>query len=194
LTGLAAGQAAAQEIRRFQGHTDRIHQAVFSPDGKLLALDFVTDVYVVKLADVISGKLDPRMIQYPDYEERQALAGTWKVVSSHVGGKPTEKAPLSQFQFAVRKISVREGQKIGEFGYHLDTTKEPREITLSDLSGRGGDTILGIYRLTGDALVICLGLRPGVPVPRDFENTEDENSILLRLEREDGRAGKDSQP
>jgi hypothetical protein len=44
-------------------------------------------------------------------------------------------------------------------------------------------SVIGLYSLDDDSLVICLGLDPEAPAPTKLETTEGDRQLLITLRR-----------
>src|SRR5262249_329865 len=92
-----------------------------------------------------------------------------------------------RFTFTAKrvKLSLREkGQSLGwwgldgiDDGYKIDPTKDPKEIDVDGFFG------IGIYRIRGDRLVLCLARRAGDSRPTTFEIKSKSADTLILLER-----------
>jgi uncharacterized protein (TIGR03067 family) len=66
----------------------------------------------------------------------------------------------------------------------LDPTKKPATIDLAITSGNDkGKSQVGIYKIDGDSITICLA-RPGeTDRPTEFKSTEENGNILVTIKR-----------
>jgi uncharacterized protein (TIGR03067 family) len=61
----------------------------------------------------------------------------------------------------------------------LDEKTDPKGIDFND---GHSPTILGIYKLEGDSLVICTGA-PGARRPKEFKTSRSSGTVLTELTR-----------
>jgi RNA polymerase sigma-70 factor (ECF subfamily) len=113
-------------------------------------------------------------------EERKFL-GTWAVQSCEVGGQkvPEEKFKKTRFTFAPKGKWTRKGDREEEGTYKLDHSKKPKAITITT-DQRG--TELGIYKLDGDTLTICIEAS-GNKRPTEFATKEGTRVNLIVFKR-----------
>jgi RNA polymerase sigma factor (sigma-70 family) len=140
---------------------------------------------------------DPRAL--PD--GAVAMHGVWIGVLAEIGGSraaPAENVPLSEARIHVKddRLTLRglmiHGTSVGFansvetiFMLKTDATKTPRTLELT-LPPTPDDiaptTYLGIYRLEGDDLTICLS-PPNKKRPSEFKTREKTHQLLLKLKR-----------
>ena len=116
-------------------------------------------------------------------KDQDRLQGTWKVASATKGGKEAPADRLKEMRLVVQgdKMTVRDGTRDEEATFTLTPDQKPAAIDVKP--GRASrKTILGIYRLEGDALKMCWS-REGER-PREFASPEGSDAILLVLKRE----------
>src|SRR5262249_19031716 len=93
----------------------------------------------------------------PAKGDREAIQGTWRVVSAQDNGRPVpEKAPSGKQTDGLKLVIARDtimfqdGDVIhGKGNYELDPSKMPKWIDLTEKDGRPAP---GIYSLEGDDL------------------------------------------
>jgi RNA polymerase sigma factor (sigma-70 family) len=114
-------------------------------------------------------------------KDEQKILGNWAVESCEVGGQqvPEEKTKEAKVTFAPNGKWNRKGEKEEEGTYKLGPAKKPKEITITT-DERG--TELGIYKLDGDTLTICLEAR-GNERPTEFATKEGSVANLIVLKR-----------
>lgn len=80
---------------------------------------------------------------------------------------------------------MRKDGKGDEFDYSVDPAKTPREINLTIKFG-GDEPIaaLGIYKLEGKTLTICLGDKEGTTRPTEFKTEAGSKFAIIVLRRE----------
>jgi uncharacterized protein (TIGR03067 family) len=136
------------------------------------------------------GRLDFR--RKLEQTDREKIQGTWKGVSASVHGQQMPeliiKAIGPTITFADSKVTWKAnptpeakdllGSKLASFSlegvFHVDPAKSPRTIDLTVL-GSGAKTplgtpapraLLGIYKLEGDSLELCVAIDPDHPEER----------------------------
>jgi uncharacterized protein (TIGR03067 family) len=116
--------------------------------------------------------------------DRDLIQGTWWIVGLESAGKQQSDKSFKGNSFTFERIKVadtatlREApyQKV-EFQYSLDQTKSPKEINLTSKGIRA----LGIYKLDGDDLTICVSL--GGSRPNEFVTRAGGDSETFSLKR-----------
>lgn len=91
----------------------------------------------------------------------ERLQGAWRAVRIEKGGNPVpnEVAAIVRYIFDDDRVLLMEGdQKAGEGVIRLDPASDPKAFDFTATGGpQEGTTALGIYRIEGDALTMCLG-------------------------------------
>jgi RNA polymerase sigma factor (sigma-70 family) len=141
-----------------------------------------------------------------------AMQGVWTGVLAEVGGAraaPAENVPLGEARIHVKddRLTLRglmiHGTSVGFtnsvdtiFMLKTDATKTPRTIDLT-LPATPDDiaptTYLGIYRLDGDDLTICVS-PPNKKRPSEFKTRAKTSQLLLKLKRAPGTEWQESPP
>lgn len=93
------------------------------------------------------------------------LQGAWRATRIEKGGSPVpvEVAATVRYIFDGDRVWLMEGdQGAGEGTIRLDPSAEPKAFDFTATAGpQQGMTALGIYRVEGDRLTMCLGdVRP----------------------------------
>jgi uncharacterized protein (TIGR03067 family) len=117
-------------------------------------------------------------------DDQKNIQGTWTAVSIEQGGEkqPEEKAKEAQITFgADGKARIQHGEKGKELSYELDSTKNPKQITLK---GEDGKAMLGIYKLDGDMLTVCICGEDSNERPTEFATKDGSKTHLVKLKRE----------
>ena len=118
----------------------------------------------------------------------EALKGIWAAESVVLEGRklpddPT-RGPL-MLAFDGASYVQRQGESITEEGsYELGVSKDPNAIDLVITRGdNGGERQLGIYRVAGDTLTLCVS-RPGAKTrPKDFGGKSGVVVLMRRYRR-----------
>jgi uncharacterized protein (TIGR03067 family) len=111
--------------------------------------------------------------------DRELLQGTWGALEVWGQGQalPPDGVRATFFE---DEFNLRLGnQAIIPSTYRLDPTKDPKEI---DFSRGPGDLLLGIYRLDGDRLQVCMNMN-GPDRPTDFAKTTDQRLFIYEFRR-----------
>ena len=112
------------------------------------------------------------------------IVGEWAGEKAEAGGKPLPVPPggITMEFLADGKVVIREGPKPAETAqYTADPKKSPAEIDLNPSDKAKGLTFVGIYKIEGDTLTICLGV--GGKRPAKFESPAGSDSMLMTLKR-----------
>ena len=141
-----------------------------------------------------------------------AMQGVWTGVLTEIGGRraaPSENLPLPEARIHVKDDRLTlsgmtiHGNSVGFarsvetiFMLTTDATKTPRTIELTlppwpdDIAPT---TYLGIYRLEGDDLTICLS-PPNKKRPSEIKSQEKTHQLLLKLKRSRESERQESPP
>lgn len=114
---------------------------------------------------------------------RKELVGAWKVVSVEENGSKREQA-VTRLVFTPSSVTFQQ-QEPGRgrtFTYRLDPDAEPKEL---DVYGGEFRPTLGIYRLIGDQLTLCVDERLAGR-PAEFQTKAESGTALWVLVREAG--------
>jgi uncharacterized protein (TIGR03067 family) len=136
----------------------------------------------VVLAVGAPGVKDP-----PKKKDAPTIHGEWTVESIMIGGMalPRQQAggPETFLLSPDGTMTVRTsagGVPKNEVGrYTLDEKKSPPEIDLIPDAALKDTTMLGIFKLDGDTLTVCMGEKR----PTKFETVAGEVTILLTFKR-----------
>ena len=112
--------------------------------------------------------------------------GTWAVVSMEWEGKKTPAEIVAKITRVVDGEHVtwkREGKPFAGTTVKLDSTTDPNLIDVTPDGGPGRDKpVLGIYKLDGDTLTICMG-DPAKPRPKAFSSDKGSKQTLMMFRR-----------
>ena len=133
--------------------------------------------------------------QQPDAKKKtdlEHIQGEWRIVGLESGGK-TDKGSYKGNTFTFRRdkkggnaASLQERfYEPVDFNFSLDPAKTPKEINLT--TTKGVAKALGIYKLDGDDLTICMSL--GGSRPGEFATRLE---ATRRCSHSNGTAGSDN--
>ena len=115
------------------------------------------------------------------------LAGTWAQVSHEENGvkNPTGIARKVTLTFNGSRYTAKgDGRGDDAGAVELDLSKDPKTIDLAATSGPGkGQRLVGIYKLEGDVLTLCIASEPGGERPTKFAAPRGAKQFLLTLKR-----------
>jgi uncharacterized protein (TIGR03067 family) len=112
--------------------------------------------------------------------------GNWNVLAVEVEGKrlSAEQTMSWKVRFEGDKYSLQSGKEKIEGTFRLNPTQSPKAIDATRASGADkGKTLRGIYRLSGDRLLMCLGAAGGKKRPTSFITQSRSGFRLYVLER-----------
>ena len=120
--------------------------------------------------------------------EAQRLKGIWAARSVTIDGvKAPDDPTMSTTMLAFDGSSYvqREGGRITEEGdYHVSGDKSPKAIDLVIEKGpNSGQRQLGLYRLSGDLLTVCLARAGDRSRPKDFQSKPGTGQSVVELKR-----------
>jgi uncharacterized protein (TIGR03067 family) len=121
----------------------------------------------------------------PPKKDIKPLLGEWVVEKPELGGLPfPHPAGGANVQFTSDGMMVsREGANAPEeCGYTADPKKDPAEIEITPSAVEGKViTMVGIYKVEGDTLTLCLVV--GGKRPTKFESVAGEGTIYMTFKR-----------
>ncbi len=117
-------------------------------------------------------------------KDEEAIVGTWAYVSVELAGQtvPEEEVKGARMVFTADgkfTADTNKGKKMAGT-FKLDPSRKPREITTTT----DDKNHLGIYKLEGDTLTICLPQGEGAARPTEFDSTRGGKILLVVLKRE----------
>src|SRR5262249_6134177 len=119
------------------------------------------------------------------------IVGEWVGEKLVLGGKevpPAKGVRGMRFTFADDgKFTVHgDGDKPESGTYKIDPKKDPPEIDLNAPTGKMTQTTLGLDKVEGDTLTICITLTLGqknAQRPAKLESPEDSDVMLMQFKR-----------
>jgi uncharacterized protein (TIGR03067 family) len=113
--------------------------------------------------------------------------GVWRVtsfVSDGVEAPPEIARSIVRVVDGDHVVWKRDGKSFAGTTIELDPTKEPKAIDVIPDGGRSkGKRVLGIYRLDGDELIICMA-GPDKDRPKTLEAAKGSGQTLMMFKRE----------
>ncbi len=123
-------------------------------------------------------------------DELKRHQGTWLVISSIYDGQKASEEIVRSITRIVEKDHVvwkRDGKNFAGTKIELDPAREPKTIdVIPDGGPNRGERVLGIYKLEGDKLTICMA-SPGQPRPTAFKAEKGSGCTLRTFIREKSR-------
>ena len=123
-------------------------------------------------------------------DELKRHQGTWVTTSSIFDGQAAAPELVRSIKRIVTDDHVvweRDGKRFAGTTIVLDPKKEPKTIdVIPDGGPNRGEHILGIYKLEGDTITICMA-GPAQPRPKDFKAEKGSGCTLRTFEREKGK-------
>ncbi len=141
--------------------------------------------FALLLAGLVSAEASPR----DDAVERELERhqGAWAVVSMEYEGEQTPEEIARSIRRVVEKDHVawlRDGKSFAGTRIELDPSSDPKAIdVIPDGGPNRGGRVLGIYKLEGDRLTICMA-KPGRGRPKEFRAEAGSGYTLTTLRRE----------
>lgn len=122
-------------------------------------------------------------------EQLHALEGEWRFGSQEVDGVVMSAAALSGSRLLIdgNRFRMESPEAIYDGVLTIDAEVTPAQITTEFVEGpEAGQQTLGIYEVTGDRLMLCVGL-VGSPRPTGFAAPPGSRHALQHLRRTSGR-------
>lgn len=115
----------------------------------------------------------------------KALVSKWSIEKAELGGKDITDV-LKVLKFEIRAngaYTAQHDDQKDEGAFTVDTSKTPKEMDIKGTGGPNkGKTIKAIYKLDGDALVICYAFDAG-DRPTKFESKDGTQHLLTTYKR-----------
>jgi uncharacterized protein (TIGR03067 family) len=119
-------------------------------------------------------------------DELKRHQGTWVATSSIYDGQKAPEDVVRSIRRTVEGDHVvwkRAGKSFAGTKIELDPAREPKTIDVIPDGGRNrGERVLGIYKLEGDQLTICMAA-PGQPRPQEFQAEKGSGCTLRTFSR-----------
>jgi uncharacterized protein (TIGR03067 family) len=120
-------------------------------------------------------------------EELKKHQGTWAVSSSTFDGQRAADDVVCSIKRVVaddRVVWKRNGKRFGATKFEVDPSREPKGIdVILDGGPNRTERVLGIYKLKGDELTICMATA-GQPRPKEFKAGKGSGCTLRTYRRE----------
>ena len=134
--------------------------------------------------------LVPGLGDDPDLQAELARhQGTWEVVSFLREGNEAPKeiaAAITRVVEGDHVVWYRDGKPFAGTTVVLDPSRTPKAIdVIPDGGPQRGKAVLGIYRLDGDELTICMAA-PDAPRPKTFSADKGTGQTLMTFRRAQG--------
>jgi uncharacterized protein (TIGR03067 family) len=122
----------------------------------------------------------------PD-KDLKALEGTWQVESAKMDGQEFSGDDVADSRLVVQgdRYKQQEKDQVKEDGViKLDPAQSPKAIDLRIMSGDDkGKTQLGIYKLDGDTLTVCLAKAGDKDRPKEFATKQGSGVLRIVFKR-----------
>ena len=119
-------------------------------------------------------------------EELERHQGTWRATSSIYDGQEASAEVVRSITRTVEKdhaVWKRDGKSFAGTKIELDPSRDPKAIDVIPDGGKDrGERVLGIYKLEGDRLTICMAA-PGQPRPGRFQAGKGSGCTLRTFTR-----------
>jgi uncharacterized protein (TIGR03067 family) len=120
-------------------------------------------------------------------EEIERHQGIWRTSTSVYDGQEAPAEVVRSITRTVDKDHVvwkRDGKSFAGTKIELDPSRDPKAIDVIPDGGQDrGERVLGIYKLEGDRLTICMAA-PGQPRPKAFKAEKGSGHTLRTFIRE----------
>ena len=113
------------------------------------------------------------------------LVGEWVAEAAVSGGEAGPAPKGVTYTFAADgTLTITGGRgKPGALAYKADPAKDPVHIDLLPPGGAGGPAGVGIYKVDGDTLTLCVASGKGAERPARFESPKGSRVMLMTLRR-----------
>ncbi len=119
-------------------------------------------------------------------DELKRHQGTWVTISSIFDGAPASPEVVRSIRRIVTDDHVvweRDGKRFAGTKFELDPSLSPKTIdVIPDGGPNRGERVLGIYKLDGDTITICMA-GPAQPRPKEFKAEKGSGCSLRTFKR-----------
>jgi uncharacterized protein (TIGR03067 family) len=120
-------------------------------------------------------------------QDQKGLAGTWKVVTIGGNGKAMPPEGIGDMKVTIsgqQYTASKSGRIIEQATMTTDPSRQPKTIDLTFTQGEAkGQTLLGIYEVTGDTWRLALS-EPGKVRPTEIANRAGLRQDVWELRRD----------
>ncbi len=120
----------------------------------------------------------------------KAVEGTWQLTSIEANGQKTGGDSAPDVQMVIKGDTYKQiemGTETEQGRFKLDASASPRTIDLDIRTGDDkGKKQLGIYKVQGDTLTLCLAPAGGTDRPKAFDAPQGSNFGLIVFKRKKG--------
>jgi len=115
--------------------------------------------------------------------DRAALQGTWKWQSASLAGEAVDAGEVRLMAMTFKGDQVMPSSDPTDAAtFSLDASKTPATIDLID---RNHKVDLGIYKIEGDVLIICLAIAQSRKArPAVFESTKENGALYAVMKKQ----------
>jgi uncharacterized protein (TIGR03067 family) len=119
-------------------------------------------------------------------KDADPLQGTWKLTGGKVRGDPLpEGEDGGKWVLKDGKYTFTSPEMVEEGTYKIDTSKKPAQLDLDITAGNDkGKKQVGIYKVEGETLTVCLAFPGGKERPSEFDTKEGSDRLLFIFKRE----------
>jgi uncharacterized protein (TIGR03067 family) len=138
---------------------------------------------ILGLALALAGADDQKGVDPKSDGNQAALQGTWKWQSASVNGEaiPANEVVLMSMTFKGDQV-MPSSDPTDTATFRLDTSKTPATIDFID---RNNKVDLGIYKIEGDVLSICMAFaQSGKARPAAFESTKENGALYVVMKKQ----------
>jgi len=121
-----------------------------------------------------------------DKDDLKKFEGTWVFTSWEHAGEalPAEARDTARWTMKGEKYTFEFGGMTEEGTIKLDPSKKPATMDLAITEGQDkGKDQVGIYKIEGDTITVCLAPPGAKDRPTEFKSTEDNGFILVAIKR-----------
>jgi uncharacterized protein (TIGR03067 family) len=151
------------------------------PEDRLMRTAIASYAILLAVVAVASARDDDAK------KAQESLQGKWKLVAGEMGGMKMPEGALENGSWVIKDnhYTFRAAEQTEKGTIKLDPGKKPAAIDLEITEGGDkGKTQVGIYKLEGDKLTVCVARAGDKERPTEFKTKEGTEQLMFTFQRD----------